>query len=67
MYVMASSRPTTGGTSANALPVDAERLEAVFRKVASAKKLPGWPGKPPKEVRANVDDEAGTASGEATN
>jgi hypothetical protein len=41
-------------------PVDAGRLRDAVSRIAGLRKPPGgWPGKPPKEVRADEEEEAG--------
>lgn len=41
-------------------PVDAAELQRAFRRALTKKRPPGgWPGKPPKDVQAEPDDEAG--------
>lgn len=39
-------------------PVDLGELERAVKQLLSVKKPPGgWPGKPPKEIRADAEDE----------
>ena len=57
---MRRTRTSTEGTPAPLPPVDPAALERAVGRVLTKPKPPGgWPGKPPKEVRADEDEEAG--------
>lgn len=44
----------------NLPPVDPERFSDAVRRVLTKQKPPGgWPGKPPKEVRADTEGDGG--------